>query len=387
MAVYKRGETWHIGFRYEDPVTGLQTRFRRSCGPLARSRRDAEALEREWRREAETPPPPAAAETTTRKRAAFSGFAKHWLELKCPDWKPSYHETCEYVLRVHLVPFFGDADLRDITPEMVQTFKARKAQEVGEKSVNNFMATFSSLMNCAIDWGYAEINPFRRVKMFRVLRTDAAFWDAPQADAFLDTARRLAPAWVPFFLCALRTGMRVGELLALTWDDVDFVHRKILVRRNWTHGKLVVPKSGKERKIAMSPELMAALKEHRHLKGDLVFCQEDGSYLTYEHIRWWLYRVQRAAGIPRITAARHAPLVREPARDGRGSPRRRPGAAGPLRHRDDDAVRPPRAERDRGLRLAARRGRERVLDTKWPQRGLDREVSDGKCRNHRKSRG
>ena len=102
-------------------------------------------------------------------------------------------------------------------------------------------------------------------------------------------------------VCALRTGLRLGELFALTWDDVDFVNSKILVRRNWTHGKLVPPKSGKERKVPMSPELARELRGARHLKSDLVFCREDGTYLSYENLRSAFKRTQRSAGLPRNT--------------------------------------------------------------------------------------
>jgi integrase len=72
---------------------------------------------------------------------------------------------------------------------------------------------------------------------------------------FLDTARKHAPREHPLFLCALRTGMRLGELLGLQWGDVDFHGRFIEVRRNLVGGYVTMPKSGKARKVDMSSQL------------------------------------------------------------------------------------------------------------------------------------
>ena len=64
-------------------------------------------------------------------------------------------------------------------------------------------------------------------------------------------------AWIsgvhfPLFLCALRTGMRLGELLGLQWGEIDFNGRFIEVRRSLVAGRETTPKSGKTRRVDMS---------------------------------------------------------------------------------------------------------------------------------------
>ena len=54
-----------------------------------------------------------------------------------------------------------------------------------------------------------------------------------QIGLFLETVNTSAPAYYPFFLCLARTGMRLGEALALQWGDIDFRSRFIEVRRNY----------------------------------------------------------------------------------------------------------------------------------------------------------
>jgi integrase len=60
------------------------------------------------------------------------------------------------------------------------------------------------------------------------------------------------------------------------------------------------PKSGKKREVPLSPELREALKGHRHLRGDYVFCNPDGSYITKGETKWPLWRACRRAGLRRI---------------------------------------------------------------------------------------
>jgi integrase len=85
------------------------------------------------------------------------------------------------------------------------------------------------------------------------------------------------------YLTAAFTGLRMGELLALCWRDVDFAGQTIRVRASYYLGQLTTPKSGKVRAVPMAPDVATALArlEHReHWVGedDLVFAGEAGGY-------------------------------------------------------------------------------------------------------------
>jgi len=73
----------------------------------------------------------------------------------------------------------------------------------------------------------------------------------------------------PLFLTLTRGGMRLGEVLALKWGDIQFGtetdagSRFIYVRRNWVDGQFGKPKSGKERRVDLSKQLRRALAEVR----------------------------------------------------------------------------------------------------------------------------
>ena len=68
------------------------------------------------------------------------------------------------------------------------------------------------------------------------------------------------PVYYPLFLCAPRTGLREGELIALKGKDVDFKGKFINVRRSISRGKVSTPKNGKSRRVDMSSQLAEVLQ-------------------------------------------------------------------------------------------------------------------------------
>jgi len=82
-----------------------------------------------------------------------------------------------------------------------------------------------------------------------------------EATLFLDTCKRYQKKWYPFFLCAFRTGMRLGELLALQWGDIDWNSKCIHVKRSFRNGRITKPKNGKSRRVDMSDQLIMELRK------------------------------------------------------------------------------------------------------------------------------
>ena len=87
----------------------------------------------------------------------------------------------------------------------------------------------------------------------------------PQEEEVLLTATlKHVPRHYCLLLCALRTGLRIGELFGLQWDDLDFGGRFIEVRRTLKDGRQVFPpKNGRMRRVDMSLQLAEELKRQR----------------------------------------------------------------------------------------------------------------------------
>ena len=89
--------------------------------------------------------------------------------------------------------------------------------------------------------------------------------------------RRNRPSeYRPMVATALKAGLRLGELLALRQTDVDLVNGQIFVKRSVWKRTFGTPKNGLSRRVPIPPSLVRILRDHRHLRGELVFCQEDG---------------------------------------------------------------------------------------------------------------
>lgn len=96
-------------------------------------------------------------------------------------------------------------------------------------------------------------------------------------------------------------GLRIGELRALRWRDVDFARRTIHVRENWTHGETTTPKGGVERAVPMAEEVSRRLaklgrRERFTSDDDLVFCTDGGQHFG-KHFKGRFRAGLKAAGL------------------------------------------------------------------------------------------
>ncbi|MBA3261522.1 MAG: tyrosine-type recombinase/integrase [Thermoleophilaceae bacterium] len=166
--------------------------------------------------------------------------------------------------------------------------------------------------------------------------------------------------YAALYRVAAYSGLRLGELRALRWRDVDFVNATIHVRRNLpvhaTEEK--VPKGKRVRSLPLfdqAARMIDGLSRRGYLTrpDDLVFTGLAGGRLGYEHVRERFYVALDAAGLGDLRSKqaahlpRPAPLIRHD-----GGPdlpaNRRADVHGPREDRDHDALRPPRAEDGRG---------------------------------------
>lgn len=165
----------------------------------------------------------------------------------------------------HILPVLGDRDLASITRTDCRSLLAAcRTKGKKGKTLSNIARTLSSILTDAVEQGRLPGNPAFR--MGRYCRVEGEIPHAIQplsreeAAALLNAARDHAPRYAALVLTALRTGMRLGELLALEWGDIDFHGGFIWVRRNRVHGVTTTPKNGKARRVDMSVQLKRELE-------------------------------------------------------------------------------------------------------------------------------
>jgi integrase len=228
-----------------------------------------------------------------RKEMTFTEFADEFMDVYVQvNNKRSERDSKRGILDNHLLPFFGPKRLCEIRNRQIEQYKAKKLRtKLKPKTINNQLAVLSRMLNCAEEWEYIEAAP--KVKLLKSAKPEMTFLEFDQAERLVRAAEPGLERML--VLTALKTGLRNGELLALRWDDVDFEREQIHVRRSYIRGHVDTPKNGKERVVPMTAELFTALRRYRHVCGPLVFCNPDGSYLTDNQTKHYLYRACRKA--------------------------------------------------------------------------------------------
>lgn len=117
-------------------------------------------------------------------------------------------------------------------------------------------------MRAAHAVGGAQVDRIEFVPDFDWMRTPKPeFLDLEEAERLVNAAEGERKTMI---LIALRTGLRLGELRALRWQDVNLVAGKLRVRQAVAGDVLGTPKSGRAREVPLSPETVKALKAHRN---------------------------------------------------------------------------------------------------------------------------
>src|SRR5712692_7830495 len=253
------------------------------------------------------------------KPILFADSAAEWLKtsaaVRC---KPSTVEDYERAYTLHLKPVFGTKYLQDVTREQVKRLLAEKLESgLSRSRVMGILNVLDAVLNSAVEDGHLSMNPAARLGRTIRLKKGPLKEIHPltreELALFLATVQEHFPALYPLFLLLARTGMRLGEVLALKWQDIDFHGGFIEVRRSWRRKRLGTPKSGKGRRVDMSRQLKETVltlfetrKEEawRHGLGQVpewVFCDEGGKLLIEVTVRKYVfYPVLSRSGLRRI---------------------------------------------------------------------------------------
>jgi integrase len=142
---------------------------------------------------------------------------------------------------------------------------------------------------------------------------------ADEVSLFLKVCKKYEIKWYPLFLCAFRTGLRLGELLGLHWGDIDWNSKYIHVQRSFRQGRITETKTGKTRRVDMSDQLLSelrsllkkrkeqALKNGSSAPEEIIF-HTNGLYTSQNTIRNIWKRILRKASLSdrRLHDIRHS---------------------------------------------------------------------------------
>jgi integrase len=197
----------------------------------------------------------------------FGEYGKKWLDgYGGSNLKYSTQISYDGIFRNHLGPL-KDIPIDEITRADLKELVYGKLKDgLTPATVTRIKALISVILTHALEDGLIPSNPASRLGRLikgKDRKADVNPLTREEARTFLEVVGQHYPKHYPFFLCALRTGCRLGELLALEWGDIDFRGGFIEVRRAFVVGEITTPKNGKSRRVDMSKQLAETFKELR----------------------------------------------------------------------------------------------------------------------------
>ncbi len=253
------------------------------------------------------------------ERITVGGFLERWLDESArPVLRPKTYELYEAIVGGHLTPALGRTRLAKLTPDAVQSYMNQKIESgLSPYTVRNHHAVLRRALGQAERWGLLPRNVARLVSPPRAPREEVRPFTPEQARAFLDAVR--GDRFEALYHVALALGLRQGEALGLTWDDVDLDASTLTVRhslqRHDGEYRLIEPKTLRSRRtVGLPSQIAETLRRHRTQqredrlragpgwKGErwgLLFCREDGEPLSSAVVTHRFQATLRTAGLPR----------------------------------------------------------------------------------------
>jgi integrase len=298
VAVYEQNERWVVDFIWADPKTNRKRRIRRGAkdakGRPATSKTAAEKYEHTLRAQLAG----GTFEGASPDVPTLAGFKDRYFRDHVAKLKASSQSAQETIWNVSLLPVLGDVPLDRIDAEAMATLTRKmKERDSSPKTINNALSALRTALTHAEDWKLITSVP--RVKWLKVPQQKFDFFTFDEAAALMKSAP-------PMVVVALRTGLRLGELLALKWSDVSLERKQVTVSRSvwWDKGKPheAGTKSGKVRTVPLTADALAALAGLRpeSARKGYVFTDEHGGQLTKGESKWPLWRACEAAELRRV---------------------------------------------------------------------------------------
>ena len=266
------GKTWYVQFYYKD-YAGNRKRKRKTGFA---TKREAE----QW------------AINFIRKEQSdmdmlFEDFVESYWEDIQADLKESTVDTKKHIIDLHVTPFFRGRKVRDITGQDIIKWQAElKKKGYSETYLRSIDAQIRAIFNHATKVYYLSVNPCDGVKtMGKHKSGNMGIWSDEDFKAFISTVNSDTSYYYAYKLMYW-TGMRLGEMLALTLGDLDLDDKSVMITKTYRRKKgkdiITLPKTEESvRKIYLPTFLVDELKNYTSrlygiMKEDRLFAVSKG---------------------------------------------------------------------------------------------------------------
>ena len=300
MAFRKRGKIWYYSIELKTP-DGKRHRYERPGGTTKPECKEAylKALEELN----------IVGKHRKPTKITVSEFLNEWMDKEVqPNYKDNTIDSYSNIVDHHIVVAFGSWPLRELTTAMIQDWLTGLKDTYARSTLKSIYAVLHNALGWAVtNRKYLAVNPCIGVRIPR--------YDAPPKQPHIFTDEEIQAIFKKFplghrfhipLIIAYYTGMRIGEVLALQWKDVDMFSRYISIHTTLYDKKgerklEATPKtSSSVRRIPFGQSLFQKFKEFQHWQlknkfrygqwysaSDFVCTREDGTPMTADDIRYF----------------------------------------------------------------------------------------------------
>ncbi len=265
-------------------------------------------------------------------KTTLEDFLDEWLTMKSTVVRSSTIRQYRQITRDYILPYLGGKKLLKIRPDQIQLlYNTHTSNGVSPRIVQLVHAVLRGSLNHAVKLGLLTRNPTAVAVPPKPKPKEKRVLDENQIQTLLIAAQEEQPEFLPLYQLALTTGMRLGELLGIGWNDLDWDKGTLTINRQLKRVKdqglvLQPPKTQAGRRtVKLGSSTWSLLKEHRkaHIQRplcrdpdgmniELVFTQESGAPWGPRQVQRAFKELLKLAGLPnmrfhdlRHTAATH----------------------------------------------------------------------------------
>lgn len=242
----------------------------------------------------------------------FEEYAEEWLGEVRKEIKPSTLSSYYYKMHKYIFPLIKDIPLNELSLETGKLLLDELLEKLAKSTVQVIFRILNKCLNQARKIGKINVNPFMELKIPRAKHNKIHALTLTEQKKLMKTASREKNGYGLPLLLSLHSGMRIGEIAALKWTDIDFNTGLISVNHTYQRissidslnkTKLILTESKTEssvRVIPISKPLKKLLLNHRKgSKGDFVF-STNGQPCEPRLLTYHFHQIRAKAGLMKI---------------------------------------------------------------------------------------
>lgn len=261
MPVYKEENgTWRARFYYIDHTSKRRETQKRGF----KKKSEAQEYEREFLRKAQY-----------NVDMTFESLVVLYFEDLSTRLKENTLETKKYLMELKIAPFFNKLKLSEITPNTIRAWQRKILQYTNEKTGKKYSQTYIKTMNnqlvaifnYAVRFYNLKENPCHKAGSIGKKNADEMnIWSIEEFKKFISSEKLINPIAKTGFQTLFWTGLRIGELLALTREDIDLEKKTLRVNKSYQRLKgrdiITTPKTPRSNRIIEISDNLANVLEN-----------------------------------------------------------------------------------------------------------------------------